>query len=721
MPPFTSGATMAKLTLSNVTNISGAESVALGVINANSDAIETALENTLSRDGTTPNSMGADLDMDNNDILNVGSLNANTLIIDGVVVTTEETFYETGSEAGVQSFRYDFNTVTLLLADTVRTYSNTTAGDYIRTRSEGFAYKVATSGATDHHVTTGGGLKLYVLPNEKMSLNVAAFNPDGTNDHATIIVAAEALDALGGGILDIPEGLYDIGTGGVLLSGLTNVHVRGAGGKATQFKKAAGFTGTAALIFSECSNCSAKGIYVNSNNEDGNGIAAGPANFNTFAGTNSSEIHVSECHVELQPDEHNYGIFFLNVDGGSIFNNVVDGMTETPWLNNEMEGIECFGGTNVRVIGNKIKNISGNAISLFSSVNLPAPFKNIVYAYNQVEECFGFIWATASFGSSYLNSMLNVSLIGNQGRKIYQRGVSGNIVAEPGVTASDYVIDGMLIANNQVDFSTSAEGAVSGSTSAFGFSAALSTSGVADISKFECRNVVHTGNIYDGIDNGAASLASIGPMKALNSHHNKYRRKDSTGTVGAYLYNAKDCTIERDVFEKSQNYAVLVEQDCTNLALIGNEFIDMDQASAGTVQILFNSGSSSTGVRVHDNIWRRPTGTWSTSTLVAFSSGSAHPQQSVSGNRYYGTVNVADEVGFVGSLPANANRGTFTMSGGATSFTINTTACTGSSMVVVNQTSGTTQNVTRIDPTTGSFTAYLAAATDGSIYSWRVI
>lgn len=91
MPPFTSGATMAKLTLSNVTNISGAESVALGVINANSDAIETALENTLSRDGTSPNSMGADLDMNNNDVLNVASMdadsiNTNTLTLGGVPV-----------------------------------------------------------------------------------------------------------------------------------------------------------------------------------------------------------------------------------------------------------------------------------------------------------------------------------------------------------------------------------------------------------------------------------------------------------------------------------------------------------------------------------------------------------------------------------------------------------------------------------------------------------
>lgn len=81
---------MAKLTLSNVANISGAESAAIGVINANSDAIETALENTLSRDGTSPNSMAADLDMGNNDILNVDNIDVNTITIDGVPIVTDE-------------------------------------------------------------------------------------------------------------------------------------------------------------------------------------------------------------------------------------------------------------------------------------------------------------------------------------------------------------------------------------------------------------------------------------------------------------------------------------------------------------------------------------------------------------------------------------------------------------------------------------------------------
>jgi hypothetical protein len=61
---------MAKLTLADVVNLQN-EPTAVGVINANSALIETALENTLSRDGTTPNSMSASLDMNSNRILNL--------------------------------------------------------------------------------------------------------------------------------------------------------------------------------------------------------------------------------------------------------------------------------------------------------------------------------------------------------------------------------------------------------------------------------------------------------------------------------------------------------------------------------------------------------------------------------------------------------------------------------------------------------------------------
>lgn len=61
---------MPKLTTSDLTNLQN-ESSAVSTINSNFAAVETALENTLSRDGTSPNTMSANLDMNSNRILNL--------------------------------------------------------------------------------------------------------------------------------------------------------------------------------------------------------------------------------------------------------------------------------------------------------------------------------------------------------------------------------------------------------------------------------------------------------------------------------------------------------------------------------------------------------------------------------------------------------------------------------------------------------------------------
>ena len=79
---------MSKLTLSDVSNISGAETSAINTINSNWQAIENALENTFSLDGTSPNSLGTDLDLDGNDIMNVGTITTTSLVLDGVTVAS---------------------------------------------------------------------------------------------------------------------------------------------------------------------------------------------------------------------------------------------------------------------------------------------------------------------------------------------------------------------------------------------------------------------------------------------------------------------------------------------------------------------------------------------------------------------------------------------------------------------------------------------------------
>lgn len=61
---------MSKITLTDLVNLQN-ETTAVSAINNNNAVLETASDNTLSRNGTQPNSMGANLDMNSNRILNL--------------------------------------------------------------------------------------------------------------------------------------------------------------------------------------------------------------------------------------------------------------------------------------------------------------------------------------------------------------------------------------------------------------------------------------------------------------------------------------------------------------------------------------------------------------------------------------------------------------------------------------------------------------------------
>lgn len=74
---------MAKLTLTDITSLANTAS-AKQALNDNFTALETAIENTLSRNGLVPNQMSADIDLNDNDLLNVGRIDANELFKNGV-------------------------------------------------------------------------------------------------------------------------------------------------------------------------------------------------------------------------------------------------------------------------------------------------------------------------------------------------------------------------------------------------------------------------------------------------------------------------------------------------------------------------------------------------------------------------------------------------------------------------------------------------------------
>jgi hypothetical protein len=69
------------------TNTIGSGFYGTNTLNDNFDAIDTAFDNTISRDGSSPNSMSADFDMNNNDILNVNTIDVVAMSVNGVGVT----------------------------------------------------------------------------------------------------------------------------------------------------------------------------------------------------------------------------------------------------------------------------------------------------------------------------------------------------------------------------------------------------------------------------------------------------------------------------------------------------------------------------------------------------------------------------------------------------------------------------------------------------------
>ena len=206
-------------TINTLTNT--ASPTYLTQLNQNFSNIQAQFDNTLSLDGSLPNAMNADLDLNDFDLINAGTVNADNLVVAGTNLnsvvgqaaasaTAAATSASASAASAATASQYTpayFTDVTALLADT-RTWPT---GQILNTREEGFAYEVVTSG---QHVTTAGGVKLIVLPGD-VGMNVKAFGAvsDGV-DPATGTDNAAAFQAAAstGKTVFIPSGNYRVST-----------------------------------------------------------------------------------------------------------------------------------------------------------------------------------------------------------------------------------------------------------------------------------------------------------------------------------------------------------------------------------------------------------------------------------------------------------------------------------------------------------------------------
>ena len=157
-------------TINTLTNT--ASPTYLTQLNQNFSNIQAQFDNTLSLDGSLPNAMNADLDLNDFDLINAGTVNADNLVVAGTnlnsvvgqAATSASNAAASATSAAASAATASqytpayFNNVAALLADT-RTWPT---GQILNTRAEGFSYQVVTSG---QNLTTAGGTKLIVLVN----------------------------------------------------------------------------------------------------------------------------------------------------------------------------------------------------------------------------------------------------------------------------------------------------------------------------------------------------------------------------------------------------------------------------------------------------------------------------------------------------------------------------------------------------------------------------
>lgn len=174
---------MTKTTLADVANLYGNPTTGANTINANNALIEAAIENTLSRDGTSPNQMNADIDLNHNDLINVAELHADTVFVNGFNVTKAAVWYD---GAGVPSPS---------LGITWDMYLNSSNGDVYGPKTDsGWGSPSANITGPQGPAGTGDMLKTTYDPQGKNADAFARANQTGTQAISTVVSLQSTLD-----------------------------------------------------------------------------------------------------------------------------------------------------------------------------------------------------------------------------------------------------------------------------------------------------------------------------------------------------------------------------------------------------------------------------------------------------------------------------------------------------------------------------------------------
>ncbi|MDQ6661538.1 MAG: right-handed parallel beta-helix repeat-containing protein, partial [Chloroflexota bacterium] len=227
-----------------------------------------------------------------------------------------------------------------------------------------------TLSATHGKTLTSDGTAWYLAgraePNGTYVQMVTGLDATGATNASVIIQAAlDAAFAAGGGEVILPRGIFRINTSLIIRSGVT---LRGTGRGKTILRPPTGTIGSVTVNGAFIGCCVAMvgavkaavlGLTVDltTNSAGANGIAMMPEGA-AYNGTRTTDSTVQDCEV-LGNGNAQYCIWNLRGQRNKILFNYVNGGSVA---SNTQEGIEVFGGDDILVMGNTVRNVGSHGI-----------------------------------------------------------------------------------------------------------------------------------------------------------------------------------------------------------------------------------------------------------------------------------------------------------------------------------------------------------------------
>lgn len=165
---------------------------------------------------------------------------------------------------------------------------------------------------------------------------------------------------------------------------------------------------------------------------------AGPT---AFDGQPSSNVVVENVEVQMTPGNHNYAIWSMRGQHVKFINNFVDGNSMASGA--QQEGLEAYGGVDVVMTGNTVRNMGNACIILGSAGFANTDTFGLTIADNILENCNIGIGLGTSNDSFGLHNVYSTKLVNNTISRA--RAIGIDIPAAPETVISDLLISGNTI------------------------------------------------------------------------------------------------------------------------------------------------------------------------------------------------------------------------------------------------------------------------------------